>query len=167
MIRPALAADVERIAEIHVNGWRHAYRGLVSDQYLFGTLKVIRRIEAFREIVSSPYPGEETVVFVDEGIIKAFMTMGDCRDVDKLQTYEVWGIYVEPQFKQQGIGTQLMNHAESRARALERDEIVVWVFKKNQPSIGFYANLGYVPDGCEKLFEAYQETAIRLCKSLS
>jgi len=40
MIRRAKVDDANRIAEIHVFGWRCAYRGIVSDEYLFGKASV-------------------------------------------------------------------------------------------------------------------------------
>lgn len=33
-IRPASASDIPRLGEIHITGWRYAYRGIISDREL-------------------------------------------------------------------------------------------------------------------------------------
>jgi len=47
MIKPITTADVPRVAEIHVFGWRSTYRGTVSDAYLFTQMLVPESMKRF------------------------------------------------------------------------------------------------------------------------
>lgn len=78
MIRRAKIEDAKRIAEIHVFGWRCAYRGIISDEYLFGKTSVAKRIDAFTKAIEEAI--EEIYVCDEDGIVKAFMTIGKCRN---------------------------------------------------------------------------------------
>jgi hypothetical protein len=83
MIREANVEDSPRIAEIHVFGWRSAYRKFISEKFLFNELTVKMREEKFREYLSDKNRDDKTCVFEEDTIVKAFMTMGMCRDEDK------------------------------------------------------------------------------------
>ena len=48
-IRRAVYSDAPRLAEIHIMGWRNAYRGIVKDDYLFGRLRVEKSITSFAQ----------------------------------------------------------------------------------------------------------------------
>ena len=49
MVRKAKISDAERMAEINISGWRSAYRGILTDAFLFGKLRVCRRVEYLRK----------------------------------------------------------------------------------------------------------------------
>lgn len=36
---------------MHISGWRHAYRGIISDAFLFGKLNVCRRAGNMRKVL--------------------------------------------------------------------------------------------------------------------
>ncbi len=54
-------------------------------------------------------------------------------------------LYVRPAHRRQGIGSALMDHAESWARARGNRQIGLQVFQHNQPALQLYAKLGYQP----------------------
>ena len=87
MIRVMELSDVSRVAEIHVYGWRIAYRGVISDDYLFRNMLVSTRMSYFENAIQTN--AEESYVF-DDGVIKAFLTIGTCRDIDKPESFELW-----------------------------------------------------------------------------
>jgi len=151
-------SDVSRVAEIHVFGWRSAYTGIVSDEYLFNKLLVSKRMSYFQNAVQNVI--EETYVY-DDGIVKAFMTIGACRDNDKPAAFELWGLYVEPLMKRRGIGLEMVTFCKQKA--IERDfkEICLWVLEKNTEARTFYEKLGYKPDGAKKEIEALAVTEMR------
>jgi GNAT superfamily N-acetyltransferase len=164
MIRRALVKDAARLAEIHVFGWRCAYRGIVSDSFLFGEASVEKRISAFSKAISEGK--EETYVFDDEGIIKALMTIGNSRNEDKKDSFELWGIYVEPCMTGGGIGTRMLAYCEQEAVKRGFRENFLWVFKENYRARKFYEKMGYAHDGKEELLEKFNALEIRYCKSL-
>ena len=88
VIRPANLCDRQRVAEIHVFGWRNAYRGIVSDDFLFTKLLVSKQERHFQNAIQNNL--EESYV-LDDGIIKGFLTIGPCRDADKPDAFELSG----------------------------------------------------------------------------
>ena len=147
MIRKIQENDIPRVAEIGVFGWRSAYRGILSDDYLFNNLTVAKNLDIWKDRIKNP--AFETYVY-DDGIVKAFMTIGKCGDKDKPESFEIGAIYVEPLMKRQGIGNKLVKFCEKRAKEHNYSEIVIWVFKDNAPSRKFYEAMGYSLEGAEK-----------------
>jgi len=151
MIRRAIIEDANRIAEIHVFGWRCAYRGIISDEYLFGKASVWKRIAAFENIIK--LDSDEIYVFDDDCVIKAFMTIGNSRNEDRKNDFELYGIYVEPLLTGNGIGTQMVEFCEKIAIERKFGENILWVFKDNKKARRFYEKLGYSLDGREEYLE--------------
>jgi len=156
-------ADIPRVAEIHVFGWRSAYRGIVPDEHLFNNMTVTKRIEKLTEWLTNPDNKYKNYVY-DDGIIKGFLSIGPSRDDDKPQAYELGGLYIEPLFKGQGIGTALAHYCEKIATKEGYDEIKLWTFEKNAPTRAFYEKLGYVPDGKTMIVEPFGAVGVRYGK---
>ena len=163
MIRIMQLPDVPRVAEIHVFGWRAAYRGIVTDEFLFNEMLVSKRISVFDNSVHNNT--EETYVF-DDGIIRSFLTIGTCRDSDKPDCFELWGIYVDPFMQRQGIGSKMVRFCEERAVERGFKAICLWVLEGNKNARGFYEKLGYLPDGSGKFIELFGAAEIRYSKNL-
>jgi hypothetical protein len=53
MIREAILKDCPRIAEIHIFGWRCAYKEFISIEYLINKMTVRNREEKFIEYLSN------------------------------------------------------------------------------------------------------------------
>ena len=112
MVRKATIDDVNRIAEINVMGWRFTYRNLITEEFLFKTMDISKRIISFKKAIEELK--EEIYVFEEDHIIKAFMAIGRCRDSDKTSSYELWGLYVDPFMIRNGIGSKLLDYCEHR-----------------------------------------------------
>ena len=163
MIREAHINDCPRMAEIHVFGWRSAFKGFISGEYLINKMTVKTREESFRQYLLNTEVKDKTYIYEEDSIIKGFLTIGDCRDDDKNEeTFELMGIYVEPLFQRQKIGTKLTDYCIEEARKQNKKEITLWVFEKNEDSIRFYEEMGFKIDGKVKMMERYNENAIIL-----
>lgn len=57
----------------------------------------------------------------------------------------VFLLYVMPEHRRQGIGSALMNHAETWARNRGDSQIGLQVFTQNQPALALYRHRGYQP----------------------
>ncbi len=152
-VRPATPADVPAIAEVHVATWRVAYRGQVPDAYLDG-LSVDRRISAWTDIVSATsWPA--TGVFVaedDSGNVVGFAHISASRDDDAgPEVGEVTSIYVAPDAWRRGAGRALLDAATASLRTAGFTKATLWVLDTNQPARGFYARIGWEPDGAVKV----------------
>jgi N-acetylglutamate synthase-like GNAT family acetyltransferase len=164
MIRKAIINDASRIAEIHTFGWRSAYRGIVSDIYLFTKMSVENGIHKFQEAIENQI--EETYIYEESNIVKGFMTIGKCRNYDKKNSFELWGLYIEPLMKNNGIGSLMIKYCEEIALERGFDENVLWTLKQNILGRKFYEKHGYITDGKEELLEHINSVEIRYVKSL-
>jgi L-amino acid N-acyltransferase YncA len=127
IIRAATADDARAIAEIHVAGWRWAYRGLVPDG-LLDSLSVERREEMWRAGLARALPGWALFVAEREGEVLGFVGCGPSGDDDAREnTAEVYAIYLQPEVQGTGVGRELF----ARTRR-------------------FYEIAGWRPDGSEK-----------------
>jgi len=157
-IRKPTVEDVSRIAEIHVYGWRHAYKGILSDESLFNQRQVIRAISMHENILQSNI---ESIDIYDDGIIRGFVIHNDGRDPEMENDYEVSAIYVEPAFLREGYGTQLIGHAENIAKEKNKGAISLWVLEGNQIGRGFYEKVGYKNTNIEKVDGQLREVLYR------
>lgn len=165
MIREAIAEDGKRMAEINVIGWRYAYRNIISDEFLFKTLDIVKRAEYFSKIAEEKQQGV-AYVYEEAGIVKGFMTIGPCRDEDRKTSFELYGLYVEPFMTRGGIGSQLIHFCEQKARELGYSEVLVWVLEGNAIGINFYEKMGYSLEGARKLLEKHNRYELRYHKLL-
>lgn len=147
-IRKPSVSDVSRLAEIHIYGWRHAYKGIISDEMLYNQRQVLRAISMHESLIQNNI---ESIDLFDDGIIRGFVIHNDARDSDLDGDYEVSAIYVEPDFLRKGYGSQLMEHAENIARTKQKNAISLWVLKENQIGRNFYEKMGYTNTGKEKV----------------
>lgn len=149
IIRPATPDDAPRLARIHVDAWRAAYRGLVPDKFL-DSLDVERRSARLRTWLEA---GEaENYVAEENGELLGWLTLDGCRDpdLDPRATGELWGIYLAPAHWRRGIGRQLCQHCEQILRSRGYTAATLWVFAGNQNARRFYEAMGFQPDGARK-----------------
>lgn len=147
-IRPAAVGDAGDIARIHVETWRHAYKGIVPDSYLDG-LSIERRAEAWGKILSESVAG--TLVAVDaDGRIVGWVSFGASRDSDGRGLGEVYAVYLQTSEWGKGIGRDLMAAAERRLAGQGFSVVTLWVLELNSRTRGLYDRAGYKPDGAKK-----------------
>ena len=162
-IRPMELADTSRAAEIHVFGWRKAYRGIVSDEILFKRMSVAKSTERFADRVRDN--AFESYVY-DDGIVKGFMTIGPCHDKTMEDFFELWGIYIDPFMQGRGIGAQMVDFCETAARQRGYKKISLWVLEDNAAARGFYEKMGYAPDGARQFLDGLGVWEVRYFKGL-
>ena len=166
-IRRAGPEDSQAIAEIHVNSWRVAYRGIVPAQVLEGLSVEKRTLHVRTELAKSP---EGIAVAEVGGRPIGFCGFGDCRDSDKTAdlTAEVYAIYLAPTHWRRGIGSMLLNWTEDQLSLAGRHEVVAWVLGANARSRAFYEAQGYLADGTSKTLTIGADlTAVRYAKPIS
>lgn len=168
-IRLATAADAPRLAEIHIFGWRAAYQNLISEEYLFATLSVQKRIASFAKALEargSEQPKEETWVCESSSVIQGFITVGNCRDTDQPDGFELMGLYIDPLLRRRGSGSALAVRCEELARQRGYREIFLWVLADNHPARRFYEQAGYQLEGKSQLLEKFKLEELRYVKRL-
>lgn len=92
-IRSAAGGDARAIAEVQVESWRAAYRGLLPETYL-ADLSVERRTAAWEGILSRA-ESETLVAVAKQGEVVGFASLGPSRDSDAPEeTGELLALYV-------------------------------------------------------------------------
>lgn len=146
MVRPARIEDALRIATIHVDAWRVAYRGIVPDDYL-SALSIDQRHAGWRRILAG---GESVWVAEDGHKTVGWISAAQARDADASQaTGEIWAVYVDPDHWSQGAGHALCAAAEQNLRRQGFTDATLWVLKDKERALRFYASIGFVPDDCD------------------
>jgi GNAT superfamily N-acetyltransferase len=166
MVRKAVAEDLPRIAEIHISGWRFAYKGIISDIELFKNRIVTRALKGLEKQFNE---GLEIIVYEDDEnkIIKGFIFHGFSKEIEKKNSYEVFALYLQPEFTKQGIGTLLLNEIQNIMKEKCINELIVWVLEKNNIGRSFYSKYGFIEDGESKVIEDWNEKEIRMALTIA
>jgi ribosomal protein S18 acetylase RimI-like enzyme len=150
-VRRAAAPDAAGIAAVHVDSWRRAYRGLLTDAVLDG-LDVGRRTAGWTRLLEDPDP--RSAVFLTEnpaGTVTGFVHIVPTRDGDgDDRTGEITSIYVSPASWGTGAGRALMAAAVGAAHADGFDALTLWVLRDNARARRFYEAAGWAADGLTK-----------------
>lgn len=139
MVRKATKQDISRIAEIIVFGKRVAYRSIFqNDVVSFNEIQVIPLWEEYKENLEKM---EHMLVF-DDGIVKGVI---NCKPVG--DEVEICEFYVEPFFKGQGIGRELIQNVIAEAKTTQKKRIFLWVLEENGSARRFYEANGFRASG--------------------
>lgn len=138
-IRRATPEDAHRIATIHVEAWRAAYRGVVPDSEL--QRQSVENREAFwsKQLGSG---SSHTLVAEDRDYVVGWIDFGMCRDADAQADAEVYAVYLEPTRVRRGIGSALWRSMLEQVRQGGRRRVAVWVLAGNDPARRFYEAMG-------------------------
>ena len=179
-IRPATPYDAQAVARIRVQGWRFAYQGLISQDYL-DSLSVAEDTERMRGYLSqfpqnSPLSRSEFVQGSGDGEKRSFMlavrgnaVLGFCRfsaTPDKIDRADratpgetmngrLHALYIDPGALGQSIGHALMNHALSTFAAWGCERATLWVLEGNSRAISFYERQGWRCTGATKVDQSF------------
>ena len=179
-IRPATPNDAQAVARIRVQGWRFAYQGLISQDYL-DSLNVAEDTERMRGYLSqlpqnSPPSRSASVQGSSDGEKQSFMlaargdaVLGFCRfsaapnNADRVERAVPGGamvgrlhsLYIDPDSLGQSIGHTLMNHALSTFAAWGCERATLWVLEGNSRAISFYERQGWRRTGTTKVDQSF------------
>lgn len=127
--------------------------------YLFGSLAEFSPEKAMDGIQASLAVSPDALVFaVHEGRDIGFALL-DCacrRD----RAGKISALYLEPEFRGQGIGAQLLGHAVSAWRARGKDEIVAFVPHDNAHALAFFNKNGFSADNSGARVELRMRIAV-------
>ena len=139
MIRKAQIQDIPRIAEIIVFGKRVAYRSIFNNDVVsFNELQVMDLVEKYHSDLSLI----DDMIVYDDGIVKGVINR---RYVG--EDVELCEFYVEPFFKGNGIGRELIQYVINEAGNAHMKRIFLWVIKDNLSARKFYEANGFKESG--------------------
>jgi ribosomal protein S18 acetylase RimI-like enzyme len=141
-IRAATAEDCRAVAEVHVESWQHAYRGILPEQYL-ASLSVTERESMWRHMVERQ--PAHLLVACAAGQVVGFVAFGASRDEGAPNDQaEIWAIYVKAGSWSTGVGRLLWLEALQRISTEGYKSISLWVIVGNQRAVRFYEHAGFV-----------------------
>jgi len=136
-IRGARPDDTGEIARIHVEAWRDAYAALSPAEYL---ARLDPKIEAARWSRSRRV--ENTLVADAQGSVAGYAIIGPARGSRGPACGEVYALYVETDWREQGVGHALIEAAFDAFRRRGITEAVIWCLEGNFAGRGFYERCG-------------------------
>lgn len=169
MIRLANPNDAMRISEIIIYGWRIAYADIINDKFLYKNMSVVKRYNTIVEILKSEH---NYYVYEDDEIVKAVFLIGESREeednkYDEINTtLELIAFYVEPVYKNLGIGSMIIKECEKIAKSKNKKEIKLWVLEENKIARKFYEKHGFKSSNSSKRLEQLGVNEIRYIKKL-
>ncbi|HEX5404760.1 MAG TPA: GNAT family N-acetyltransferase [Pseudonocardiaceae bacterium] len=162
-VRAATPADAERLGEIRVLSWRHAYRGILPDAGLAGMQP---NAPHWAELAAAPPPTGLFVAVGDDDVPMAYCLVGAAREeVDvhpELATGELWAIYSDPAVLGTGAGRAVHDAGVAYMAAQGFAHAVLWVIENNDIGLRFYRATGWQADGGQDTFEWNGTTVVEL-----
>jgi ribosomal protein S18 acetylase RimI-like enzyme len=144
-VRRAIRDDAGAIAEVHVLGWKWAYRGAMPDAFL-DALSPEQREEGWQRTLDRP----DRPVFVAErgGKVVGFVASGPAEeDSVDLSRGQVFALYLDPAVVGTGVGRALLSRAVEDLRQRGYGQAVLWVLGTNDRARRFYEAAGWRADG--------------------
>ena len=132
-IRNASENDARQIAEILVEDWKLAYRGIIDSDYL-DSLNVEERCK--REL--QRYQIYRVAVAANEVLGFTWNELADDEEAD----CEIVALYVRYARRKSGIGKALFQDAVDAFRTSGRKKMIIWCLKENREARQFYEKMG-------------------------
>ena len=133
VVRNAEKEDVRQIAEILVEDWQKAYRGIMDDAFL-DSMNVSQRCE----IEGKRYQKYAVAADGNEILGYAWLEMTEDGPAD----CEVIALYVRYSYRNNGIGKLLLHYAIKYFRESGKKRMIIWCLKENDEARRFYEKNG-------------------------
>jgi ribosomal protein S18 acetylase RimI-like enzyme len=147
-VRPATAADAERVAEVQVRTWQSAYAHVFPRERLDELDATLGRRAAFWRGQADGTPPPHLLVAEVDGAVAGFASCGAVEGEPALG--ELHAIYVLREAWGRGAGQALMAEVVRLLREDGFAEAVLWVLEDNPRTRRFYERCGWGADGCAK-----------------
>jgi ribosomal protein S18 acetylase RimI-like enzyme len=146
-VRRARRDDAAAIARVHVETWQSAYADLL-DQNMLASMSDVRQAAWWQRALADPREarGIFVVDHADMGVV-GFGSCGPARDHPEgldgteKRVGEVYTLYVEPDFQDEGYGRLLLDAMFKQLHGEGCDTVVLWMLADN-PSRFFYEAMG-------------------------
>jgi hypothetical protein len=142
LIRPAVPDDALAIARVHVEAWRHSYRGMVADPDIAAVTVEDGTHGGPHDL--PPDPRTRSLIFVadDQGEVVGFTSGAASRHTTQPFDAEVYALYVRPARQRQGVGQRLMRTLIDPLFSRGHRSLLVGVLEHNLAGRRFYEAMG-------------------------
>ncbi|MBN8691465.1 MAG: GNAT family N-acetyltransferase [Armatimonadetes bacterium] len=134
IIRPGAPSDQQAFSEIKCAAWRKAYAHILPASILDG--------------LDSQDFGKQWTVMMDDhhahvaeidGLVVGYATLGPNRYPDHPPKFELWSLYVHPDFAGKGVGFNLVQHMSGIALWHGSAGMIIASFEQNHAARKFYS----------------------------
>jgi len=160
--------DAIRMAEVHIAAWRHAYAGVMPDDFLAG-LDHGRLTANWRRDLANPPDGTTNMVGELDGRIEAISVVGPFRDRadDDDPDGELWMINCHPDAFGSGVATEVHRWALQQLGRDGHRRAALWVVEQNPRARRFYQREGWELDDQTKTDEFGDRTIVEVRYSIT
>lgn len=153
IIRSMTISDAESVANIHIDSWRVAYRGIVPQDYL-DSLDIDKRIAFWEKNISNCGSMIQLVAEIEKKVV-GFITGLENRSKVELPHIdsELWAIYVDPNQMRNGVGKELVKAFTEKLKNLNKKKMCIWVLADNHRAINFYKKCGAYHTEVKKMID--------------
>lgn len=140
------ADDRQAVGRIYAASWKHAYKGLLPQEYLDGLAPALwaDRLDL---------PGRYTLIAQLDGAMIGTASYGGSRDVEYTGQGELYSLYLLPPYMGKGYGKQLIRAVMEQLHGLGYQSIFLWVLADNFGARRFYEKVGFACSGKSKKAE--------------
>lgn len=111
--------------------------------------ELTRPIQGFRDQLSAPAPNAAFGVFVEGHLRGCSALAWTSRFPSSLHKALLWGCFVEPGFRERGLGRQVVSRTLEHARDNAVRRVNLTVYLPNRAAETLYSSLGFQPYGLE------------------
>ncbi|MCB1436149.1 MAG: GNAT family N-acetyltransferase [Rhodobiaceae bacterium] len=138
-IRAASAGDTEDLAQLYLEAWHGAYRGIIAPLAL--ERMMARRGNAWwRRAITAR--SENLLVISFDGVLVGYASLGPARRPIGGLRGEIYELYLRPVYQGIGFGTRLFEAARRRLDAAGLGGHLVWALRENEQACAFYLAKG-------------------------
>ena len=146
-IRDAIPTDADAIYNIWANGWRYAYKNILSAEFLANRISdsvVASKIEKFPERLRQEIAnGNIFKVMTDNGRVIGYINGGAPESKECRADKELYSLYIDTAYIGRGIGKRLLQTFASEMQRMGAQTFGLMCFSDNA-SMGFYKKMGGV-----------------------
>lgn len=138
IIKPEIKDSLE-IAKLIKDGWNSAYKGIISDEYL-NNMDVEKIADKWKQRIENDI--DNIYVYKENNQILGVIKYGKEENSYYNENMgEIYILYVKPENKRNGIGTQLLEFVKSKLIKEGYNKMIVWCLKGNVQGANFYKKM--------------------------
>ena len=123
---------------------------LLDAPYAFGGTyidSIQRPADHWKARAAAASVGGESAIFLAHAPDGVAGVAGAFQAEDRVEARQIFGVWVEPMFRRQGLARRLVETVIAWAETAGADESELWVNETNVPAVGLYRSLGFEETG--------------------